>query len=260
MLDILMWFGIGIIPVFLLLDTVQSTRKYKTPKFWKLRGIVITGFVVYLSMAIAGMWEGIFANYSMFDNSELSVPLGALLGIFVYEFGHYWYHRAVHASDFLFNLTHQIHHSAEGIDSYSAYYLHPMDVLAFTTISSLAFFPILGLSLEAGLYAAAFVGFNVMFQHVNIKTPHWIGYFIQRPESHCIHHERGLHAYNYADLPLIDMIFGTFRNPKADEAYPKAGYYDGASLRMAEMLLFQDVTEPKQDKVDKNSNQLREVA
>jgi sterol desaturase/sphingolipid hydroxylase (fatty acid hydroxylase superfamily) len=36
----------------------------------------------------------------------------------------------------------------------------------------------------------------------------------QRPESHCVHHQRNLHAYNYADLPLWDMLFGTFGNPR----------------------------------------------
>jgi sterol desaturase/sphingolipid hydroxylase (fatty acid hydroxylase superfamily) len=53
-----------------------------------------------------------------------------------------------------------------------------------------------------------------MFQHANLRTPRWLGYIIQRPESHGIHHERGLHAFNYADLPLWDMVFGTFRNPR----------------------------------------------
>ena len=39
-------------------------------------------------------------------------------------------------------------------------------------------------------------------------------YIFQRPESHCVHHQEGLHSFNYADLPLWDMLFGTFRNPK----------------------------------------------
>jgi len=80
------------------------------------------------------------------------------------------------------------------------------------------------------------------FQHANIKTPQWMGYVIQRPESHTIHHGRGVHANNYSDLPVIDMIFGTFRNPAGYEI--ETGFYDGASARVADMLLFQDVSEP----------------
>ena len=82
-----------------------------------------------------------------------------------------------------------------------------------------------------------------MFQHANIKTPRWLGYIVQRPESHCVHHERGVHRFNYSDLPLWDMVFGTFRNPA--EWQGEAGFYKGASSRVLEMLAFQDVSTPK---------------
>ena len=52
-----------------------------------------------------------------------------------------------------------------------------------------------------------------------------------------------MHGYNYSDLPLWDLVFGTFRNPERWSA--KAGYYDGASARIPEMLIGIDVsTEP----------------
>jgi sterol desaturase/sphingolipid hydroxylase (fatty acid hydroxylase superfamily) len=81
-----------------------------------------------------------------------------------------------------------------------------------------------------------------IFQHTNVKTPHWLGYIIQRPESHTIHHSKGIHAFNYSDLPIFDIIFGTFKNPKGYEN--EAGFYEGASSRIADMLLFRDVSEP----------------
>ena len=37
----------------------------------------------------------------------------------------------------------------------------------------------------------------------NVRTPQWLGYLVQRPESHSVHHQRGVHAYNYSDLPLF---------------------------------------------------------
>ena len=51
-----------------------------------------------------------------------------------------------------------------------------------------------------------------------------------------------LHAYNYADLPLWDMVFGTFKNPERFEA--EAGFYEGASRRVGAMLLGRDVIRP----------------
>jgi sterol desaturase/sphingolipid hydroxylase (fatty acid hydroxylase superfamily) len=136
-----------------------------------------------------------------------------------------------------------MHHSAEKIDSFGAYYLHPVDVFFFTTWASLVFVPLLGLSTEAVVVGAAFLTVNAMFQHANIRTPHWLGYFIQRPESHCVHHALGVHHFNYSDLPLWDMIFGTFRNPKSVEGM-KAGFYTGASTRILDQLFFQDVSVP----------------
>jgi len=38
-------------------------------------------------------------------------------------------------------------------------------------------------------------------------------------------------------------LFGTFRNPKSFEI--ETGFYNGASARIGEMLIFKDVTLPK---------------
>jgi sterol desaturase/sphingolipid hydroxylase (fatty acid hydroxylase superfamily) len=79
-----------------------------------------------------------------------------------------------------------------------------------------------------------------MFQHVNIKTPQWLGYIVQRPESHSVHHQRGLHAYNYGDLPIFDIIFGTFRNPK--DWQEEAGFHPGSTRQIGEMLAFKKIS------------------
>jgi len=107
----------------------------------------------------------------------------------------------------------------------------------------LVLFPLLGLGAEAGGWAAATLTFLAVFQHADMRTPRWLGYVVQRPESHAIHHQRGVHAYNYADLPLWDMLFGTFRNAPAG-AKPPQGFHDGASARIVEMLAFRDVSRP----------------
>jgi len=137
-----------------------------------------------------------------------------------------------------------MHHSAESLDAFGAFYLHPVDAAMFTTLSSLIFFPLLGLTAEAGVLAALFLTFNAMFQHANIRTPRWLGYFIQRPESHGIHHAAAIHRYNYSDLPLWDMVFGTFRNARSEEGL-RTGFYPGASARVLEMLIGRDVSKPR---------------
>lgn len=231
---------LALIPAFILLDLVYRARRFEAPRFWRARAFTVTVGTVALSMVIPLFWAKITGENTLFDLSGLGIWAGAAVGIVVYELVHYAYHRAVHGSDTLFRWAHQMHHSAESLDAWGAYYLSPLDTFGFTTISSLVFFPLLGLAPEAGVIGGLFLTFNAMFQHANLRTPRWLGYVIQRPESHIIHHQRGVHRYNYADLPLIDMLFGTFRNPA--DAEPVCGFYDGASSRIGEMLLGRDVT------------------
>ena len=92
--------------------------------------------------------------------------------------------------------------------------------------------------------AAALVGYvaalHGMFQHWNVRTPRWLGYLIQRPEAHCEHHRLGVHANNYADLPLWDLLFASFRNPASFDG--RCGFAAPADRRMLAMLAWRDVS------------------
>jgi len=235
-----------LIPAFLLLDFVIQRRRYQKPRFWRARALLVTVAIVFWTGEVAMFWGNLLGDYHLFDLSGLGTFAGAAVGILVYEFFHYGYHRAVHASDWLWRgFGHQMHHSAESLDAFGANYLHPIDAALFTTGASLVFIPLLGLTTEAAILGAFFLLFSAMFQHANIATPHWLGYVIQRPESHNIHHALNAHRYNYADLPLIDMLFGTLRNPRELES-TACGFYNGASSRIGAMLIGRDVTQPPQ--------------
>ena len=241
-IDLATWLTLGLLPLFILLDVVYRARRYEIPRFWRLRALVVTLFILGLSFVLPPLWGRIVGDRTLFNLTSLGTWAGAAVAVLAYEFFHYWYHRAVHKSDFLFRWVHQMHHSVEGIDAFGAYYLSPLDAFGFITIGSIVFVPLMGVSIEAAVIANLFVTFNALFQHANVRTPRWLGYFVQRPESHGVHHERGVHQYNYCDLPLWDIVFGTFKNPETFES--KCGYYDGASSRIGEMLIGRDVTVP----------------
>jgi len=233
-----------LIPAFLLLDFVVQKRRYSRPRFWRARALAVTVGIFFFTGEIAAFWGELLGDYTLLDLSGLGIAAGTVVGIVVYELFHYWYHRAVHKYGLLWRgIGHQLHHSAESLDAFGAFYLHPVDAAMFTTWSSLVFIPLLGLPVESAIIGALFLTFSAMFQHANIATPHWLGYLIQRPESHHIHHARGVHRYNYADLPVIDMLFGTFRNPRTLKD-SDCGFYNGASSRIPEMLIGRDVSEP----------------
>src|SRR5690606_11728556 len=133
--------------------------------------------------------------------------------------------------------------SVERMDSFGAFYFSPMDMIGFTFLSSLCLVAVAGFTPEAATYIILGTTFLAIFQHSNIKTPVWLGYIVQRPESHTLHHAKGIHAYNYADLAIYDIIFGTFKNPKTYEH--ETGFYEGASGKLKEMLLFRDISSEK---------------
>jgi sterol desaturase/sphingolipid hydroxylase (fatty acid hydroxylase superfamily) len=233
---------LALLPAFLLLDLLRPVRAGSRPRWWRSRAFVVTAFNFWLALLIGQAWANLGGGLQLFNGAALGTVGGAAVGVLVYEFFHYWYHRSAHRFDWLWRLGHQMHHSAESLDAWGAYYLHPLDAAIFTSLSSLVLFPLLGLSPEAGGWAAATLTFLGIFQHARIDTPRWLGYLMQRPESHAIHHQREIHAYNYADLPLWDMVFGTFRNAHRQGPQPPQGFHDGASARILEMLMFHDVS------------------
>ena len=141
----------------------------------------------------------------------------------------------MHAVEPLWRHLHQMHHSAERIDIWSAFWFHPLDMAGWTLLSSLVLVGGFGISLDAAIPISIFSAFLGMFQHSNISTPRWLGYLIARPENHAAHHERGVHAYNYGNISLFDMLFGTFRNP--EKAPDETGFFDGASNRIGALLI-----------------------
>jgi sterol desaturase/sphingolipid hydroxylase (fatty acid hydroxylase superfamily) len=240
MIEILSYLTIGLIPAFILLDWAVRGRKHDSTRYWRLRATAVTVANFFIAGYVATFWGTLFGEFHLFDLSTIGTVGSLVVGILVYELGHYGYHRMAHSHDWLWRMGHQMHHSAESLDAFGANYLSPLDAFMFTSISSVVFFPLLGVTVEAGVIAAAFLAFNAVFQHANIKTPRWLGYLIQRPESHSLHHGRGVHAHNYADLPLVDMIFGTFVNPKDHRA--EVGFYDGASAKLGSMLMGKDMS------------------
>ena len=240
LIDIATWAALGCLPAFLALDLVYKARPYYRPRFWRLRATAVAIIAIALSFVLPVYLAKLTGDWTIFNLSSLGVWGGAVAGIVVYEFVHYWYHRTVHRSDVLWRLFHQMHHSSESMDAWSANYIAPWDAAMFIGIATFVFGPVLGLDPAAAAVANLFLTFNAVFQHANIRTPQWLGYIIERPESHAVHHERGVHRYNYSDLPLWDILFGSFRNPKTFEG--QAGFYDGASTRVADMLLARDVS------------------
>jgi sterol desaturase/sphingolipid hydroxylase (fatty acid hydroxylase superfamily) len=233
---------LAIYGALVLYEAVAPGRELPRVPGWRARGLASFAVYFYLSSYLPLLWDGLFAEHRLLDLTGWGLVGGAAAGVLAYELGVYVWHRALHGSKVLWRGLHQMHHSAERLDTYGAFYFSPLDMAGWTLLASLVLTLGLGLTPQAATSILLFTTFIGVFPHTNVKTPQWLGYLIQRPESHTVHHARGVHAYNYSDLPVFDLIFGTFRNPKGYEQ--QTGFYDGASARVGDMLVFRDVTTP----------------
>jgi sterol desaturase/sphingolipid hydroxylase (fatty acid hydroxylase superfamily) len=229
---------LGVYGALILLEALFPARPLPQVKGWRTRALVVFVFYFYASSYLPLLWGETLARYQVFDLAALNPFVGAALGVLAYEFLVYVWHRTMHRVHWIWRSFHQMHHSAERLDSYGAFYFSPLDILGFTLLSSLSL-TVVGLAPQAIAYFLYATMFLAVVQHINVRTPQWLGYIVQRPESHSVHHARGIHQYNYSDLPLFDILFGTFRNPK--EFVHEAGFYDGASAKLSQMLVFKDI-------------------
>ena len=221
-------------------------RELPKIKNWKVRGLASFVVFFYLSSYLPLFTDPFLESYRLFDLTGLGTIGGAMVGILLYELGVYAWHRLMHRYDVLWRTFHQMHHSAERLDTYGAFYFSPLDMAGFTFLGSICFALLIGITPQAITVVLLTTTFFSIFQHANIKTPYWLGYIVQLPESHEVHHAKGLHQHNYSDLAIFDILFGTFHNPKGYKH--ETGFYEGASSRIFDMLLFRDVSHSPSEK------------
>jgi sterol desaturase/sphingolipid hydroxylase (fatty acid hydroxylase superfamily) len=229
---------LAIYAALLLLEAMFPARPLPRVRGWRSRALVVFAFYFFLSSYLPLFWGETLAQYQLFNLEALNPFVGAAIAVLIFEGLVFVWHRAMHKTHWLWRSFHQMHHSAERLDAFGAFYFSPLDIVGFTFLSSIAL-SVVGLPAAAityYLYATMFLG---AFQHTNIRTPQWLGYIVQRPESHSVHHGRGIHHYNYSDLPLFDILFGTFRNPK--DFVEKSGFDGASSAQIPQMLVFMDI-------------------
>jgi sterol desaturase/sphingolipid hydroxylase (fatty acid hydroxylase superfamily) len=227
--------------LMLVLEWLFPARPLPKVRGWFVKGLVFFVITGVISTAIPAFIALAVGSHAPADLSALGTVAGGIVGFLVSDVVLYAVHRLLHNVSFLWRWTHQMHHSAERLDVATSVYFHPFDLVVVVGTSSLA--PtLLGITADAAALGG-FIAFVLQtFAHMNVRTPRWLGWIIQRPEAHSVHHARGLHAYNYGTIMLWDIVLGTFRNP--EEFAEASGFWDGASAKIGPMLLGRDVSTP----------------
>jgi sterol desaturase/sphingolipid hydroxylase (fatty acid hydroxylase superfamily) len=235
--------GLCVPAIYVLMLAAEArwpARMFPPRRGWRWLGILfllIIGTVgTVLPLLLPLQW---LAAHRWFDGTGLGVGAGVVVGWLVLSLVAYAYHRLSHAWSPLWRLSHQFHHAPQRVDISGSVLFHPLEMVIQLLWQLFVTVIVLGLDPVAAAGVGVLQAFAGMFQHWNVHTPTWLGYLIQRPEAHCVHHRRGVHAMNYSDFPLWDMVFGSFRNPR--HFIGEVGFEMPSDRQVGAMLAFADV-------------------
>jgi len=227
---------------FLVTERLFPRRQYPPMRFWTLIGLGCFIMTAAIGTVLPLLLPASLTAHHLFDASRLGIVAGVLLAYPLTALGSALLHRSFHEFHPLWLLGHQLHHSPRRLDIPGSVYFHPFDLALQTAPTTIVSVFLLGLDPVAAATVGYVSAFYSLFQHWNVRTPRWLGYLIQRPESHGLHHELGVHGRNYSDFPLWDMLMGTFVNPETFDG--DVGFEGNAPDRVGAMLLFRDVNGP----------------
>jgi sterol desaturase/sphingolipid hydroxylase (fatty acid hydroxylase superfamily) len=223
----------------LLAERIRPATKLPQVAGWRVRSVLFLVAEIFVVTITVAAWILFVDIEPWIAMDQAALPLQVTLNYLLSTFVFYWWHRIRHDNDFLWLATHQLHHSPSRIETITAFYKHPLEVSLDTLLNLFLSFGLLGVSIEAFLAHSACIACTQFFVHMNVATPQWVGWFIQRPEMHRIHHEMGVHKKNYADLPLWDLLFGTYSNPNTVKI--DCGFEPSREARVLDMLTCKDI-------------------
>lgn len=229
--------------MLIILERIFPDRILAKVNGWWSRVIMVN--LMQFGIVILGMvtWDVWFKSHQWYVLDGLPNAALGFLGYLCITFVFYWWHRIRHDSYILWLLFHQLHHSASRLETITSFYKHPLEIVVNSLLMGSISYLLLGLNVEAVAWTILYSSFGEYFYHMNIKTPHWVGYFFQRPEMHKIHHKEGVHYNNFSDLPLWDILFGTYENPR-ERQEDACGFCDKKEREFVKILGFKNVNKP----------------
>jgi sterol desaturase/sphingolipid hydroxylase (fatty acid hydroxylase superfamily) len=236
---------LGVAIGMIVIEKIAPARRWPAVRGWIPRALLLNAAQAGVVFLTGVTWDRWFPQMRLWDLSGLGTVGEALTGYVLITFVYYWWHRGRHEIAFLWRWFHQVHHSPQRIEVITSFYKHPFEFIANGALSSFLLYAVLGVSPAAGALAVTMTGLAELFYHWNVRTPYWLGFVIQRPESHCIHHRDGWHRSNYSDLPIWDMLFGTFDNPRSYTA--ACGFGPEREPLLRDMLMGRDVHAPRSE-------------
>lgn len=160
----------------------------------------------------------------VFADGAAGVAAGCFIGLLVWDFFYYWWHRMCHASPLLWRV-HCLHHMDETLGVSANMRCHWLEEIGRTITIFIPMAFLFNLSIQTGLIAVVLTAWGA-FIHANLRLPLGpISPLVAGPQVHRIHHSLmpQHHDRNFAAFfPIWDVVFGTYFHPATDE-FPPTG-------------------------------------
>lgn len=214
---------IGLIVLFYSLEQLLNTQfQFKKRPQHLFHNILFFGVFCLLNLvwAIVIVFSVEWLNNNqigLFYLFDLPLWLKLVLGVMLFDFVTYWFHRISHLTPVLWRF-HRVHHSDTSMDASTFFRGHPVETFLWFGTSNIIAAGIFGLDLIAlGLYFIVSTPFFFL-EHSNIKFPVWLdktfGLIFTTPNIHKVHHEQDQFYTdsNFSDIFILwDRLFGTFK-------------------------------------------------
>ena len=235
--------GLGTLAFVQLLELV-----FERHEGWRINGreLLTDVFYVAFGYGVIGFLSDTLVNGPLGELKEawgIGTPwlaaspflVQVLVVMFVFEFGQYWMHRAMHNWTPLW-LTHAPHHHITQLNAMKGFIGNPIELF----LISLGITALLDVNLNALFAAITAGGAIAAYAHANVRAdpPIWYGYFFTTIRNHSLHHTALSYEdtrCNYGNSVIFwDRVFGTYKEGESEVV----GQDDRKRLSIKEQWLF----------------------
>jgi sterol desaturase/sphingolipid hydroxylase (fatty acid hydroxylase superfamily) len=235
--------GLGTLAFVQLLELV-----FERHEGWRINGreLLTDVFYVAFGYGVIGFLSDTLVNGPLGELKEawgIGTPwlaaspflVQVLVVMFVFEFGQYWMHRAMHNWTPLW-LTHAPHHHITQLNAMKGFIGNPVELF----LISLGITALLDVDLNALFAAITAGGAIATYAHANVRAdpPIWYGYFFTTIRNHSLHHTALSYEdtrCNYGNSVIFwDRVFGTYKEGESEVV----GQDDRKRLSIKEQWLF----------------------
>ncbi len=235
--------GLGTLAFVQLLELV-----FERHEGWRINGreLLTDVFYVAFGYGVIGFLSDTLVNGPLGELKEawgIGTPwlaaspflVQVLVVMFLFEFGQYWMHRAMHNWTPLW-LTHAPHHHITQLNAMKGFIGNPIELF----LISLGITALLDVNLNALFAAITAGGAIATYAHANVRAdpPIWYGYFFTTIRNHSLHHTALSYEdtrCNYGNSVIFwDRVFGTYKEGESEVV----GQDDRKRLSITEQWLF----------------------